>query len=130
MKNLEINNDFDIEILKKISIIPKIETFYESKNHYIKFIIVNNKINERIKKIVNNNINPISFDFYCNDKIIYNGNNFIEIGHLDREDIFISDYYLSINNKQIKTELIEIKEALNSSNIIVYFKKRKVKNNP
>ena len=129
IKKVEVNNDFDIELLKKISIIPKIETFYESKNHYIKFIIVNDKINERIKKIVNNNINSISFDFYCNDKIIYNGNNFIEIGHLDKEDIFTSDYYLSINNNQIKAELTEIKEALNSSSIIYYFKNRKVKIN-
>ena len=106
IKEVEVNNNIDL--LKNISIIPEKETFYESYNHYIKFILVNNKINERIKKIVNYNINQISFDFYCCNKIIYNDSNFIEIGYLDSENAFISEYYLSIKYKDIKNELKEI----------------------
>jgi len=126
IKEVNVKSDIDIELLKKISTIPEMETFYESKKHYIKFVVVNDKINEKIKKIINNNIKQISFYFYCNNKIIYNDSNFIEIGYLDSENIFVSEYYLSINFKHINKELAEIKDILNSSNIIKYFKNRKV----
>ena len=131
IKILEINQKDNFE---DISIIPK-EKFIsrDDKNfkHFSNFYIVNEKINNLIKKIKTNFklINSCSdkrqnYNF-CFSPLLFYGSNFIEIGTFDKENMFISDYYITFSvSSYIKKVIDDIKELNNT--IGEYFNKNKI----
>ena len=96
-----------------IQIIPKEEKIKDNLKHYTKFVIVNEKINNLIKKFKNEyklkNIisdKKFSFSFYPQ---LYYGTNFIEIGSFNKEEMFDSNYYINF----LKDSFIVRNEILN-----------------
>ena len=127
IKILQINKEDNFE---DIPIIPKEEYILNNIKHFSNFIIVNEKINNLIKKIkshfklINNcSGNKENFNF-CFSPILFYGSNFIEIGKLDEKNKFIPDYYITFSKTgYIKAVIDEIKV---SKTIEEYFKKYKI----
>ena len=81
-----------------IQIIPEEEIIKENIKHYTKFVIVNEKINNLIKKFkieykLKNNYSDKKYSF-CFYPQFYYGTNFIEIGSFNIEEMFDSNYYI------------------------------------
>ena len=118
------------EIIKKqgnideIQIIPNLESINEYLAHFSKFSIVNLKIYNLIKTEFSYNNNNIFFDFNYYPHLYYKGNDFIEIGSFNNENMFVSEYYIHFSTPcHISTVLKEIK---NNSTLDEYFKKNKI----
>ena len=125
IKKLNIVNE-DIDNLNDIPIYPNEEIFSPSLKHFTKFIIVNTKINNLIRRIkihfnLQSKINSIEYNFYFYPNIFYHETTFVEIGAFNSEDMFISDYYIYFlkpsNLNLIVSEIISLK------NIDEFFKK-------
>ena len=128
IKKLNIVNK-DIDNLNDIPIIPNVEIINHNIKHFTKFIIVNTKINDLIRKIKNHfklksRINNIENNFYFYPNIFYHETSFIEIGSFNSENMFISHYliYFSINSN---INLI-ISEIISLNSIDEFFKKFKI----
>ena len=128
IKKIKINTDEDMT-LKDIQFISKEEQFGESK-HFKEFVLINSKIFELFKKMKNTfkwntqmNLAK-SFNFYFCPQILYDGKNYIEIGNLTEEDIFIADYYIKINMNTYKNSII--KEITDCKKIDNYFLKKEI----
>ena len=109
-----------------IQIIPEEEIIKDNLKHYTKFVIVNEKINNLIKKFKNeyklkNNFSDKKFNFSFYPQLYY-GKNFIEIGSFNIEEMFDSHYYIQF----LKESSIVHNEILNSSSIEQYLKKNKI----
>ena len=126
IKILKINQEDNFE---DIPIIPTEELISRGIKHFSNFYIVNEKIDNLIKKIKssfklkNNYGKRQNFSFGFSPLFFY-GTNFIEIGKLENENMFISDYYITFSrNGYIKTVLDEIKSSKTIEN---YFNKNKI----
>ena len=133
IKNSNIIKDkekeFIIKDMKDISFIPFQEKLKNNfMKHYIKFNIINSKINEMIKKLMLlqkiNYYNNHAYYFYIGPKTILKGHNFFEIGYFGFQDEFISKYYFLFD----KTEYInkEIKILAKMKDINKYFTLRNI----
>ena len=127
IKILQINNEDNFE---DIPMIPKEEVISNNVKHFSNVCIVNEKINNLIKKIKSNfklvnNCCSIKENFnFCFSPLLFYGTNFIEIGKFDKENKFNSDYYITFSKTSyVKTVMNEIKDL---NTIGEYFKKNKI----
>ena len=109
-----------------IQIIPEEEIIKNNIKHFTKFVIVNEKINNLIKKFkieykLKNNFSDKKFSFSFYPQLYY-GTNFIEIGSFNIEEMFDSNYYIHF----LKESYIVRNEILNSGTIDQYLKKNKI----
>ena len=136
LKNIKISsivkeNEFVLKDMKDISYIPFQEKLKNNfMQHYIKFNVINSKINEMIKKLLTlqniNYNNNHAYYFYIGNKVILKADNFFEIGYFDFQDAFISKYYFLFDKN--KNEYIdkEINKLIKYKNINKYFTLRNI----
>ena len=110
-----------------IDIEPKKKYIY-SRNHYIDFCIVNKNIFNAIEKIKiyfgsKKSSAPNKCWFYFKPQLFYKGKNFIKIGALNEDYIFVIHYFISLDlyNSIFYNILYEIN---NSKSVKDFFKKK------
>ena len=124
-----VNEIVPLDDINEMKIVPYIEKIHD-ENHFVNFGLVNKRMYELLEQIKNffrlyGKLNPVKNTFYFKPQLFYKGTDYIKIGVLNNEDVFVMQYYIKLDLYQtnLLSLVYELKAAKSAQD---FFKSKKI----